>query len=189
MTDDYAPTPAEVESATGEGTPAEVAGAFLDAVVVEDSLELAWLLCDDDLRLALVQEWMIGVGLADEATRDALAAELAQPLGSDHPLWPAFAVPTLAGFRESWPAEGYDSLGVPGDPRPIAPGLELVPFVTEDSWRRATNTPPGEPPRRRTGPVTIEVYANLLMRLTDGGWRVASLSDREVTTDWSGAAR
>lgn len=145
-----------------------------------------WARLDADFRLGYAQNWILANSpriMADPSvrgmTRDEFASAMAQPAPS-HPLWPNLA---RALRREVCQGRVIDSfgdrqMGVGTNPRPVAPGLELVRLIPLDVMRR-------DDEGNYVWPDATWVEAlTLTMRLTDDGWSVAGLDHQLLVPGW-----
>lgn len=157
----------------GEG-PEQAARRWVTAVMADGDWAAAWALTDDVFRLAQVQAWLwphredpqlLGEDL------DELAASLCEE-GPEHPLWEEFADMVLQTYRDTWLEFDLRRWSVVGQPRLVAPDLEVVVFT------------------RREDPViqteqALYVARPFLMRFSDGAWLVAHAgSDRQPLPGW-----
>lgn len=150
----------------GEATPRDVAVAWVSAVMDEGDLAAAWPLTEADLRLVLVQHWVLShhddealVGHA--GTWDALAAGLAaDPPMSD--LWEQFAAERLGRWRQYWTGFSARTWDLRDEPEAPRPDVEVVTFIEPG---RKLSLKPG-------APVT---YRRLAVRRREDAWLVAGV--------------
>jgi hypothetical protein len=147
------------------GSAGAVARAWVEAVMDRQDLDAAWPLTDSDLRVVLVQQWVLA-NLGDPAVasedRDTLAEELAS-CPPEHPLWERFASYRVRRWRRFWAGFSLRTWDVEDGTQPLAEGLEIVTFL--EKHRLMGLAAPGPPP----------VARRFAMRLTGGGWLVAGV--------------
>ena len=153
------------EGAAGLGSPAEVATAWVQAVMDRADLGAAWPLTDPTLRLVLAQHWIWtnqGVPAVSREDRDELARALAA-CPSSHPLWGRFASQRIRRWREHW--QGFTTLTwtLMDRQERLRPDLEVVSFA--ERKRLEDLDRPGPP----------LVTRRLAVRRTPSGWLVAGL--------------
>lgn len=143
----------------------EVAVAWVTAVMDDRDLRVAWELTDADLRLVLVQHWILShhgealVG-SPEGWDDLAAGLAASP--STHAGWDLFAAERLKRWRLHWLGFSAHTWDLRDEDEIPAPAMEVVTFIE-----------PGRKLSRQPGaPVT---YRRLALRRGDDGWRVAGV--------------
>jgi hypothetical protein len=155
-----------------DGTPQEVAMAWVRAVMDDADLEAAWPLTDPTLRLVLAQDWvwtyrhhsMIGHNRDWEALAQGLAA-----CPPDHPLWERFAEELLSRWQHIWKGFNATTWRAWDEPEVIALDLEMVTFLESDG---------GEPVRFEPGRSAFA--RRFAMRHTDDGWKLASINGDQM---------
>ena len=141
------------------------ARAWVEAAMDRGDLRAAWEVTDPNLRLVLVQHWIIsrqGDPVVEGENRDALARELAAS-PSQHPLWDRFASDRLRRWRQFWAGFGAQTWDVSDDTQELVPGVKVVTFMEKHrllGWAK-----PGPPPATR----------RFAVRSTPDGWLVAGL--------------
>jgi hypothetical protein len=150
---------------TEPGSPGAVARAWVEAVMDQRDLAAAWPLTDADLRLVLVQQWVLAnVGDAAVAAedRDTLARQLAS-CPPRHPLWERFASYRVRRWRRFWINFSIRTWDVEDETQPLGDDLEVVTFL--EKHRLMGLAAPGPP----------AVARRFAMRRADDGWLVAGL--------------
>lgn len=151
--------------ATGGG-PREAALAWVRAVMDDRDLRAAWPLTEPDLRLVLVQHWVLShhedVALVGphEDWNDLAAGLAAEPPASE--LWEPYAAERLKRWRQYWPGFSAATWDLRDEPEVPRPGLEIVTFIEPG---RKLQLKPGSP-------VT---YRRLAVRRHGEQWLVAGV--------------
>lgn len=146
--------------------PREVAVSWVRAVMDERDLRAAWRLTEPDLRLVLVQHWVLSHHEEPELVGpfeqwDELAAGLAaEPSTSER--WDRFAGERLKRWRRHWPGFSARTWDLRDEREAPRPGLEVVTFI--EPGRKLQLTP--------GGPVT---YRRLALRRHGDAWLVAGV--------------
>jgi hypothetical protein len=162
--------------------PVPVVWAFAQAVLVDRDLRSAWLMMDDNLRLAMAQRFLYGT-LGPQAIADldkrALAQEDAEALAAgnfDHPLWAMFEDGWSSELDRVWPERiDISQWATTTAPRPIGPGLEHVLFLETGGEQIVLQ--PGEM-------IAADPSVNFLLRNADEGWKIASTSTQLPEPGW-----
>lgn len=153
-------------------------------VLNEHDVGAAWALCDEDYRVATVQEWLLHkVGEAPE-----LVAEMASTSPSST-LWPEFADALLhtwiTGITENIGIGRWEIFGqmLPEEDRrewiePLAPDIELVRLTPSGSTRRLLLQA-----LMQDGGDTV-VSVSLLLRRRDGRWALGGMRRCLAVPGW-----
>lgn len=142
-----------------------VAVAWVRAVMDDRDLRAAWPLTDADLRLVLVQHWILSRGADDVVGSPDGWETLASRLAACPPTsmaWETFAAERLKRWRLHWVGFNSTTWDLRDEPETPAPDVEVVTFIEPGQKLRTTPGPP-------------IVYRRLAVRRRDDGWRVAGL--------------
>lgn len=152
------------------GGPGLAGARWFSAIVDEGDLVEAWTLTAAELRLALVQTWLIATDRADTDDRDTVAAALAD--GPPHPDWDSFAAWQLQKWREGrfrrFVQEGWGLLTLP---ELVGPDLELVRIAP---GREGAELKPGD----------AIVVQTLTVQLVGDSWLVAGVGRSLPRPGW-----
>ncbi|MEO6121674.1 MAG: hypothetical protein ABIW46_09525 [Acidimicrobiales bacterium] len=143
--------------------------AWVRAVMDERDLRAAWPLTEADLRLVLVQHWV----LSHHEDEDLVGGyegwpALAAGLAADPPvsaLWDRFADERLKRWRQYWAGFSARTWDLRDEPELPRPGLEVVTFIEPG---RKLNLKPG-------APITFRRLAIRRQVGQDAGWLVAGV--------------
>ncbi|MDP9389743.1 MAG: hypothetical protein M3Q48_17960 [Actinomycetota bacterium] len=156
----------ESTAATAEDEAAEVARSWVRAVMDERDLARAWPLTDPDLRLVLVQHWILSHEGDDVVGPpegwDALAEGLAA-CPPQHPAWDRFAQERLRRWREFWTGFSAVTWGLRHVRASNRPDVWVVTFV--EPRGKLMSLKPGPP---------LE-FRHLSVRRREEGFHVAGL--------------
>lgn len=139
--------------------PVARATAWLHLAIGADYLASAWPLTHPTLRLCLVQEAMLRLGMEPD---DDFAARLARKTPED-PGWPVIARQISNALDDRYPGIEVTHWLPSSRPRIVAPGLEAVVFIHT-----------GGEPREITEPELVRCFW-LLTAHTDAGFLVAAM--------------
>jgi hypothetical protein len=178
---DFTPDPEEADRIAhhlGPDGPVAVVYAWLDLVKAGDFAG-AWVLMDDNLRLCRAQAWLwnnrffpdIGASDLEKEARRMTAVP------STSRLWSDFAAIELQQLLDTWPhrfkALEEGRLGAGSATRVLGPNLEIV-LLLEGSGEAMVFDEP-----------TLVSDAFLfVVRMTDGGWRIAAYGDFVPEPGW-----
>jgi len=145
--------------------------AWVRAAMDERDLRAAWPLTEPDLRMVLVQHWVLSHHedadlLGPPAAWEALAAELA----ADPPtsaLWDQFAAERLKRWRQYWTGFSARTWDLRDEAEVPRPGLEIVTFIEPG---RKLQLKPGSPVS----------YRRLAVRRHGGRWLVAGVDGTNI---------
>lgn len=161
--------PVERARFLGHTTLASTAQAFLASVCDAQDLRTVWPGVDENLRLCLVQQWILDNatnfwtdGHDRDETAHALAA--AEP---NHPLWEHFERVHLRSISKSIPPPAVRGIGA--NTRLVSPDAELL-YIQDITDMEGGVWLPGE---------EREVYP-MVMKRTDNRWLVASLGSENL---------
>ena len=141
------------------------AHAWVEASMDRGDMAAAWELTDPDLRMVLVQHWILsrqGDPDVEGEDRDELARALAAS-PSGHRLWGQFASDRLGRWRQFWAGFGTKAWDVTDETQELTSGVVVVTFMEKHrllGWAK-----PGPPPAMR----------RFAVRSTPRGWLVAGL--------------
>jgi hypothetical protein len=155
--------------------PLESAWSWLATVIESGDLGAAWPQTDPNLRLVLAQSWIWTHRTKPPVSRwnrEELARGLV-PVGSRHPLWPAFATRQVEKLRAWWGNLNLDEWGASIKGRVMAADHELVRFSPIEAR-------PGQLPR----PAPKGGGRVLLMRALDDQWVVAGFDRDPPRPGW-----
>ena len=163
--------PSVPDPSAGEPSPQEVATAWVEAVMDQADLGLAWPLTEPILRLVLAQDWVWTnrhhPDIGHDQDWDTIAHGLAA-CPPAHPLWDAFAHQVLDRWHRSWPGFSTLTWEARDEPEVLGIDTEMVTFVERDG-RPGADLDLGENAERR-----------FAMRHTEGRWVVASVSGGQM---------
>jgi len=166
-------SPEERQRFLGHLTLVNAAWRFLRPLAERD-LRAAWPALDEDLRLALAQQWVLDNSAEldrDGYNRDEVAAAIAAD-EPEHPLWRHFERVHLRGFDQVLPPA--ETWGIGANTRLIAPDIEVL-FLHDISDMPDTQWQPGE--ERHVYPI--------LMRWDGEAWRVRNFgTEIEPVPGW-----
>jgi hypothetical protein len=148
-----------------------VATAWVEAVMDQADLQLAWPLTDPVLRLVLAQDWVWTNRHRPEIGHDVDWNTIARGLAACPPaqaLWDAFAQQVLDRWHRSWPGFSALTWRAWEEPEVLAIDTEMVTFVERDGV-----APPGAGGDEDTA-------RRFAMHHRDGRWTVASVSGGQM---------
>lgn len=169
--------PSAHEPSADEPSPQDVATAWVEAVMDQADLDLAWPLTEPILRLVLAQDWVWTNRHRPDIGHDHDWNTIARGLAAcppAHPLWDAFAHQVLDRWHRSW--AGFSTLTWRAQQEPEVVGLdtEMVTFVERDGWPTDAIDPVERAADGR------EVRRRFAMRHREGRWMVASVSGGQM---------
>jgi hypothetical protein len=153
-----------------------VATAWVEAVMDQADLDLAWPLTEPVLRLVLAQDWVWTNRHRPDIGHDQDWDTIAHGLAScppAHPLWDAFAHQVLDRWHRSWPTFSTLTWRALDEPEVVGLDTEMVTFAGREGWGTGDEIegPAGDVERRGH---------RFTMRCSDGRWMVASVSGGQM---------
>lgn len=180
----------------GPEGPVQIARLWIEAVVRDQDLRVAWPLTHPKFREELTKAW-VGANAQHGALAGRDLDDVWQGLASPAPedeLWEGFEETTLGEFNDYWSFLDLDSWGWMSDPRPHGPNAELVYLVDMDQLKLNEADGHYEVPEDTVAPATGLLMKLLDKSLEDGvevslgagaieenRWRVADLSVRATS--------